>query len=288
MIAVLQACGGAVLPAIERSLPTERVVAAGDWEALARLAGQVDCNCVVVYCPWISAEVVAGLEAFVGEYPLRPVVLVTTGDADNVRRIRGLQVDEVLWPAELPSALATAVQRARARRGLHRIAARLVDARGLTPTMRAALERACIGELPAATVRALAQAMRVDRRTLWRGWRAATRAVAAASEGAGAAGSAGSAGAPSPPGAAGAPNGAAALRLEDVLDWVILLRALGVRQRGRAWREVAAELGVHEHTLARLARRLTGQSLAALGDGGFALASAQFERDVLARLTVAS
>jgi hypothetical protein len=277
MIAVLQACGGAVLPAIERSLPTERVVAAGDWEALVRLAGQVDCNCVVVYCPWIAAEVVARLEGFVAEYPLRPVVLVTTGDADNVRRIRGLQVDEVLWPAELPSALAAAVERARARRGLHRIAARLVDARGLTPTMRAALEWACIGELPAATVRALAQAMRVDRRTLWRGWRASTRAAAAA----------GPPGAADVARAAGAPNGPA-LRLEDVLDWVLLLRALGVRQRGRAWREVAAELGVHEHTLARLARRLTGQSLAALGDGGFAVASAQFERDVLSRLTAAS
>jgi hypothetical protein len=241
-------------------------VAAGDWEALARLGGRGDCSCVVAYCPWIGPEVVARLDAFIAEYPLRPVVLVTTGDADNVRRLRGLHVDEVLWPSELPALLAGAVDRARASRGLHRIAARLVDMRGLTPTVRAALERACIGELPSTTVRALAQAMRVDRRTLWRGWRASTRAAA-------------------PPASA---DEQPALRLEDVLDWVLLLRALGVRQRGRAWRDVAAELGVHEHTLARLARRLTGRSLASLADGGFAVASEQFERDVLARLTAAS
>ena len=56
-------------------------------------------------------------------------------------------------------------------------------------------------------------------------------------------------------------GGRAAWRLEDVLDWILLLEAVFRKENRRNWLEVAAELGVHERTLARYARRLVGVGL---------------------------
>jgi methylphosphotriester-DNA--protein-cysteine methyltransferase len=55
-----------------------------------------------------------------------------------------------------------------------------------------------------------------------------------------------------------------ATRLEDVLHWLILARALALKTAERTWRDVAAELRVHPHTLSRFARQFTGLTLRAV------------------------
>jgi hypothetical protein len=86
---------------------------------------------------------------------------------------------------------------------------------------------------PFRSVAELAAALGCNRRTLWRQWQVVTR-----------------------PGVG--------LRLEDVLDWVLLLHAVGLRGARGNWAAVAAQLGVHPHTLVRTAARLTARPLRVL------------------------
>jgi AcrR family transcriptional regulator len=88
-------------------------------------------------------------------------------------------------------------------------------------------------EPPFRSVSELAEALGCNRRTLWRHWRLAIGA-------------------------------GVILRLEDVLDWILLLHAAGHKSLGRSWSQVASELQVHPHTLARAAARLARRSLRAL------------------------
>ena len=60
-------------------------------------------------------------------------------------------------------------------------------------------------------------------------------------------------------------DGSTTLRLEDFLDWLLVLRAAGRKTSNRGWHYVAESLGVHEHTIARLAKNLAGLSLSELG-----------------------
>ncbi len=71
------------------------------------------------------------------------------------------------------------------------------------------------------------------------------------------------------------------LRLEDFLDWLLVLHALGRKRPDCAWPRVAEELGVHERTLGRLARRLTGRPLRDLNRSGQAVVTALFRERML-------
>jgi hypothetical protein len=125
-------------------------------------------------------------------------------------------------------------------------ACRLADAvrgsRRVPPRLRAALLRACAEERPFRSVSRLAAAAGCDRRTLWREWR---RAVGDAS----------------------------ATRLEDVLHWLILARALALKTAERTWYDVAADLRVHPQTLSRFARQFTGLTLRRIATSGDAAAA---------------
>jgi len=83
---------------------------------------------------------------------------------------------------------------------------------------------------PVRTVKRLAELVGVPPRTLERQWRTAA-------------------------------TGRVAWRLEDVLDWLLLLEAAFRKEDARGWGAVAAELGVHERTLVRLGMRLAGAGL---------------------------
>jgi hypothetical protein len=63
------------------------------------------------------------------------------------------------------------------------------------------------------------------------------------------------------------PSGAG-LRLQDMLDWNVLLRASILRTQSSSWVGIAAKLSVHEHTLARSAKRLAGLTLRELAAAG--------------------
>lgn len=118
------------------------------------------------------------------------------------------------------------------------------------PKLREALARAAEGERPIRTVEKLAGTAGCDRRTLWNQWKQAV-------------------------------GRDAPVRLQDFLHWLLLLRATSGKGAGRPWAEVADEVGVHPHTLGRLARQLTGHTLRELSSGGAALVRARFEAEVL-------
>ena len=103
----------------------------------------------------------------------------------------------------------------------------------LPQRLRAALLLACNAAQPFRSVCRLAAAAGCDRRTLWRDWRHAM-------------------------------GGASPVRLEDVLHWVILARALEAKSPRRTWIEVAAEVAVHPQTLARFARQFARRGLRAV------------------------
>jgi hypothetical protein len=100
------------------------------------------------------------------------------------------------------------------------------------------------------TVERLAMAVRCDRRTLWAHWR---KTFGRSSE----------------------------LRLQDFLHWLLLLRALRHKRSGTAWSRIADDMGVHPHTLSRLARQLTGQPLRSLAEQGHPVVLRHFETNVL-------
>src|SRR4051794_34544414 len=128
------------------------------------------------------------------------------------------------------------------------LAAALRQAPHLAPRLREALALACDERRGIRTVERLASVAGCDRRTLWTHWKAAVGAD---------------------------------LRLQDFVHWLLLLRATHRKHGELAWADVADEIGIHPHTLSRLARQLTGCSLRDLAAGGHAELLRRFEREVL-------
>jgi len=125
----------------------------------------------------------------------------------------------------------------------------LREAEHLPPRLREALALACDERRAIRTVEKLAAAAGCDRRTLWTHWKAAVGSE---------------------------------LRLQDFVHWLRLLRATHRKHGELAWADVADEIGIHPHTLSRLARQLTGCSLRDLAAGGHAELLRRFEAEVLA------
>ena len=194
--------------------------------------------CWVIIAPWLFAShertLIRGLCT---RFPLAGMVLVITRDADNARLVRDLPVHELIWLQDLEKELWPAVQRAIEARRVEHVAHDVETAPHIPVILRRALAFALRSSGSCTRVRDLTIAVGCDRRMLWRRWRETYG--------------------PTP-----------ALRLEDVLGWVILLRAAGAKVPGRGWASVASELGVHEHTLARLAQRLAGRTLRGLAAEG--------------------
>lgn len=130
------------------------------------------------------------------------------------------------------------------------IAAQFRRAPHLPPRLREALAIACDERKPIRTVEKLAAAAGCDRRTLWTHWK---QSVGRRSE----------------------------LRLQDFLHWVLLVRAAHRKTASRPWAEVAEEIGIHPHTLGRLARQLTGSSLRELSGRAHATLTHTFETRIL-------
>jgi AraC-like DNA-binding protein len=130
------------------------------------------------------------------------------------------------------------------------LATSLRQAPHLPPRLREALALACDERRGIRTVERLASVAGCDRRTLWTHWK-------------------------------GAMGPDAELRLQDFIHWLLLLRATHRKAPGLAWAEVADEVGIHPHTLSRLARQLTGCSLRDLAAAGHASLARRFESEVL-------
>ena len=224
---------------------------AGSWDELRD--GGSACECGVVLMPTLSNRTDRlRLVALTFDYPSLPVVLVTRSDPPNLRHLKDLIVQEVIWEEEVPTDLARAVFRARAQRSALMTAQRLEGCEELPRDLRDALLFACHARPPIASVNQLCTVLGINRRTLWRRWKQAA--------------------------------GDTDLRLQDFLAWILLLRAIGSRARGGAWSSIAEGLGVHPQTLAKTARRLTDDTLSGLSTAGAVPVWSRFEARMLTPL----
>lgn len=233
----------------------ERTRVTVDWRIFERAA--VESACLVVVQRWLATgDTVARLAALNRHLPLHPLVLATNKDADNARSFRSLAVAEVVWMHELERSLWSAVRQACTRGWRSALAARIERTARIAPPLREALTIALTAERPFHSLESLATAVGRCRGTIWYHWRRATG------------------------GACDAP------RPEDFLDWVLLLHAVSRKTPERSWSDIACELGVHEHTIGRLARRLLGANLKALTPASEPGLVALFTRDLLEKLGV--
>ncbi|MDB4883472.1 MAG: hypothetical protein JWL95_2238 [Gemmatimonadetes bacterium] len=238
------------LARMRQALPvSECVVASDDWHSFEQAVPSA--ACAVIWMEYLADQLTFSRLSLVRHrFPRQPVVLITQKDADNLRHVLGLSIAGVVWSGELPRGLCSAVQRALVHSLFGDLADAFASAEQLPGSLRHSLSYACRSERPIRSVGALAAASCSDRCTLWRHWRKAV--------------------------GAGAPA-----RLEDALHWLVLLRAVGRKSPHQAWGVVAHELGVHHHTLSRLARRLASRRLSDLGASDLPDLTALFVRDVL-------
>jgi hypothetical protein len=232
------------------------VVRTAGWDGFERALAGAACGVAVV--EWLHADVgFRRLQLLRERLPGKPLVLVTSRDADNARVLFGTGLQEVVWLSEIETRLWPAVQRASATAVFQRAAQTLARALPANPLLASALAYACSAEPPFRSVSELATALGCNRRTLWRHWRLGVGA-------------------------------AVMLRLEDVLDWVLLIHAVGHKSPGRSWSQVASELQVHPHTLARAAARLARRSLRALTAVNQLTLAREFDAQLLAPLLALS
>ena len=241
------------LRALEARIPAGwQVRPASDWNRLERSAAAAECWLVVVASPGQDPGA-RRLAALRERHPARRVVLAL-GDPGAAASGLAASADEVIPLGALERELPAALGRARVASRARSLPDAVRAAEHLPPRLREALARASNGGPPVRTVEKLAVLAGCDRRTLWNQWRHAFT------------------------------DGE--LRLEDYLHWLLLLRATARKTPDRSWGDVAEEVGVHPHTLGRLARQLAGRSLRDLAAGGQAAVVERFDEAVLRHLQI--
>ncbi|MGH7629077.1 MAG: hypothetical protein ACREOF_06750 [Gemmatimonadales bacterium] len=225
-----------LLHRLRAAMPADRDVVVTDrWLAFERSAAHA--SCLIVGLRWLHDWFSLGASALDPPSLAPPLVLVTARDADNARAIKDIRVDEVVWLQDLERDLVRAAHRAQSRGVLERLARAIETTRALPTLLQRALAHACRADPPIMSVARLGATVGRDRRTMWRLW-------------------------------ADTLGRTVGWRLEDVLGWLVLVRALTLKTPRASWASIAQQLGVHEHTLARLAMRLVGVNLSALADQG--------------------
>jgi hypothetical protein len=222
-----------------------------DWRYYERAKARASCSVVLI--DRLQADPLFERLAARPGAAVHPTILVTDKDPENLRLIRGLTLEEVIWAEEIGHALIPAICRASNAGYLGQVAQAISGAPHLPQRLRTALVHACRSSVPVHSVSELASEVECDRSTLCRQWRS------------------------------GCGSGAE-LRLEDFLDWLTILRAVGRRPPGRKWSAVAEELGMQERTLRRMSRRLLGSGLRGLDVDGYARVASRFEEIALSRI----
>lgn len=239
------------------------ISAVRSWDEFLELGAAALCA-VAVTTDVRADHALDQLLAFVMASPDVPLVVVMRRDADELREIASVSVDEVVWIENITRHLASAVARAEMaagrRRGgtrayLRRTADQLRVSPDLARPLRRALERALNAEVPFSSVTMLARAAGCDRRTLWEAWRAAL-------------------------------DGSSSPGLKEFLRWLTLLHALELRSGGMTWGAVAKQLLGSTEALRNAARSLMDTDLQGLDRAGQAALIETFEQRVLNPLGV--
>jgi hypothetical protein len=232
---VLFALERRLLAAVTRALPSSvETINVVEWDQLTFHVSRT--TCAIFAIPWLPARnAIEQLRTLRTRCPLQPLVLVTTRDPDNLLHLRAISIDEVVWLHDMARSLWPAVCRSQVP-GLMRLSVdTLLACRQLPACLRRGLVSACMAEPPIRSIQELARITGCHRHTLWYHWH---KGVGYSTK----------------------------LRLEDFLDWLILLRAADGKRGRCAWAHVATSIEVHEHTIARIARRHLGMTLRDLAE----------------------
>ena len=164
-----------------------------------------------------------------------PVVLAGRLDAELVRAVSTLRTGGIVWEEDIEAHLWSTIARVRAQGFLDPLLSAMSRDVGVRPALRTALTRILPQPRPSVRVADVAREARCHRTTLSKEWRDARNHHPSWPE-----------------------------RLEDLLGWVLVANAVALARPDRKWTWVAGHLGVHTHTIIRLARRLAGLSLSEL------------------------
>lgn len=167
------------------------------------------------------------------DMPLRPCVLVTAQSQARGAVWPVLDQERIVLAQHVERRLMSAVRRARAL-GIRAQVGRAATHIELKPTVRRALAYLVRSPRPVRTVAELAVLLHVSRSTLWKAWHESASQSSA--------------------------------RLEDVVDWLIVIEAAARKTTSLSWTDIAAQLGLHEHTLSRSAARLADAPLQMLAE----------------------
>jgi hypothetical protein len=194
---------------------------------------------VVASATPLSVADIEGIELFQQRRPRQSLIVIADADLGILRSLlRTGGKLEVLWRSEAPTALAPAIRRAYRSSFFTTLAQIIQCAAHLDARVRWTLSQAVLLSSPVKSVSALAAIGGITPDVLWRRWRESTRAAEAA-------------------------------RLEDVIDWLILLRSVQRRELAGSWQRVADAVGVSPRTLTRHARRLARSTLKDIEITGF-------------------
>ncbi|MBI4543630.1 MAG: hypothetical protein HY703_00355 [Gemmatimonadetes bacterium] len=164
------------------------------------------------------------------------MILIVDGTPARGSTDSPADADFVIPRSEVHIRLGTLVGRAAAQNCLGRLAGGLARTREIPAGLRSALCVACKQDPPFRSIKALAVALHTGRGALWEQWHR-TDALRACG------------------------------RLEDFIDWLVLLRCIAQKEPGLSWARAAASGGVTAQMLRRFARRLLDRRPSDLSPG---------------------
>ena len=220
-----------------------RCLLAQDHDELLRLAG--DADAVVIEAETLP-PILRVIRRVNRDHPLLPVILIIEPGSADLRHLASVSVEAVLFPHQIAARLPAALRRsAEMVSRLRALGEEYMRDESIPAPLRRLLGCALTSVPPPRTVQHLARLLHADPSTIRRYW---CRGV----------------------------NSGGIQRIKDLLDWLVLLRAVSAKHPGLSWRLVAKDMGTHERTLRRLAVRLTGDTLGFLGSVGASQLFARF------------
>lgn len=219
----------AILWSVDSSLPPKFVdVLTGQCLAVASEADFVQ-RAPYATVAILSTRSVAGpclklLKSIEMASPSLPLLIITTFTPENARALVRVQLSSVVWTVDPPGHLRAEV--ARLRNKFRISPGSLTHLERVAPALARAFRLIEFGAT-IVSVQGLARAIHCDPTTLRRQWRARFTTGS----------------------------------LKELVDWGVLLRASYLASKGTTRLQAARSVGVHQTTLARIAKRLSGHSL---------------------------
>lgn len=223
-----------------------------DWSSFEGTVAGADCAVVVI--PWLDGPAeISRVERIRRRAPDVPVIVATSKALETTRRAVELGFTSAVWISDIERQLPMAVRFAIECAYLRRVAANAERAPQLPMAVRGAVAGACRSRTPIRAIDDLAALAGVHRSVLMAAWQRKAQ-----------------------PG----------LTPKRLLDWVLLLHAVGRKTSAASWESIAAGLRVSEDTLSRVAHRLLGMHLGQLNATTIGQVRGGFACDVLTPLGI--